>query len=159
MATRWMWMTYGYALCSSTPPNGDTADSMRRRSSFPLSALIRMPSLMRMITRRKAATGGSLPSSTATARVQTRPSWTMGMGSGHIVTSVNSRMSRGPWAADRGRDGLPNREGRGFMELDGALHILLHSHEPSVRWKARVLTLGEDRSSPGVRGLEREIRR
>jgi len=45
------------------------------------------------------------------------------------------------------------------MEFDGALHILLHSQEPSVRWKARVLVLGEDRSSPGVRGLEREIRR
>src|SRR3989442_5378924 len=82
----------------------------------------------------------------------------MGMGSGHIVTSVNSRMSRRPSGADRGRDGLPNREGRGFMEFDGALHILLRSQEPSVRWKGRVLILGEDRSSPSVRGLEREIR-
>ena len=67
-------------------------------------------------------------------------------------------MSRGPSGADKGRDGLPNREGRGFMEFDGALHILLHSQEPSVRWKARVLILGEDRSSPSVRGLEQEIR-
>lgn len=39
------------------------------------------------------------------------------------------------------------------------LASLLGSHEPSVRWKARVRVLGEDRRSRRVRALEEEVRR
>ena len=35
---------------------------------------------------------------------------------------------------------------------------LLRSTEPSIRWKMRVHVLGESRTSPVVKGLEREIR-
>jgi hypothetical protein len=35
---------------------------------------------------------------------------------------------------------------------------LLRSREPSIRWKARVNVLGEDRDSKGIRRLEEEIR-
>jgi len=39
------------------------------------------------------------------------------------------------------------------------IQALLGSEDPSVRWKARVLVLGEDPASSTVRGLERSIRR
>ena len=41
---------------------------------------------------------------------------------------------------------------------DAILEQLLQSEEPSVRWKARVDVLGEERSSPAIQSLEQEIR-
>jgi hypothetical protein len=43
--------------------------------------------------------------------------------------------------------------------VKAALGALLNSREPSIRWKARVQVLGEERSSNAVLALEDEIRR
>src|SRR2546428_13585994 len=45
------------------------------------------------------------------------------------------------------------------MTSDRVLQTLLQSADPSIRWKSRVLVLGETRESPGIRELEREVRR
>src|ERR1700679_2374780 len=42
---------------------------------------------------------------------------------------------------------------------DRIIARLLVSEEPSIRWKTRVLVLGEDPLSPSVKGLQEEIRR
>ena len=45
------------------------------------------------------------------------------------------------------------------MHPNVVLDPLLRSREPSVRWKARVRVLGEDRGSRRIRTLEEEVRR
>ncbi|TLZ63773.1 MAG: hypothetical protein E6K13_04480 [Methanobacteriota archaeon] len=45
------------------------------------------------------------------------------------------------------------------MTSDRVLQTLLQSADPSIRWKSRVLVLGETRESSGIRELEREVRR
>ena len=45
------------------------------------------------------------------------------------------------------------------MRPNAVLESLLGSREPSVRWKARVRVLGEDRGARRIRVLEEEIRR
>lgn len=45
------------------------------------------------------------------------------------------------------------------MRPGPVLDSLLRSREPSIRWKARVGILGEDRGSPAVRALREEVRR
>ena len=42
---------------------------------------------------------------------------------------------------------------------ESVIQALLTSKEPSIRWKARVHVLGEDRSSRRIRALEEEIRK
>ena len=44
------------------------------------------------------------------------------------------------------------------MKAGPVLETLLHSSEPSVRWKARVQVLGESPDSPRLRSLREEIR-
>ena len=44
------------------------------------------------------------------------------------------------------------------MTSDRVLQTLLQSADPSIRWKSRVLVLGETRESSGIRELEREVR-
>lgn len=44
------------------------------------------------------------------------------------------------------------------MKTQSVLDALLKSKEPSIRWKARVRVLGEERDSKGIRALEEEIR-
>ncbi|MCW5876409.1 MAG: hypothetical protein KIS85_05940 [Anaerolineales bacterium] len=43
------------------------------------------------------------------------------------------------------------------MEHSELINLLLNSSEPSVRWKIRVKVLGEERDSPPIRELEKEI--
>jgi hypothetical protein len=45
------------------------------------------------------------------------------------------------------------------MTLDEVCETLLHSREPSIQWKVRVLALGEDAGSRPLRRLQEEIRR
>jgi hypothetical protein len=45
------------------------------------------------------------------------------------------------------------------MILEDVCHTLLRSREPSIRWKVRVLVLGEDPTSRPIRRLQEEVRR
>jgi hypothetical protein len=58
---------------------------------------------------------------------------------------------------------LADRKGNGRRAArparsESVLQALLTSKEPSIRWKARVQVLGEDRDSKAIRALEEEIR-
>lgn len=45
------------------------------------------------------------------------------------------------------------------MRATSVVSALLHSAEPSIRWKTRVHVLGEERGSRAIRALQEEIRR
>jgi len=59
----------------------------------------------------------------------------------------------------RHRKGQRSRRVAQTAQTKSVLQDLLTSKEPSIRWKARVHVLGEDRDSKRIRALEEEIRK